>query len=319
MADIKIEEILGISRSRYSELFRDPRFGLGIAKHLASKHSLPGDISRKTEGSSLVFEVGKELFLKATPPFFADSFDVELAANQLVASRLTVRTPEILFHGEIENWKYLVSKRVPGIQAALVYRDLSRADLDSVATDLGALIKSYRAVDTGSFEGSFGTWKAYLDERLKNQRSVHLAKGNSLEWVDKICSFVASLASDLVALGPARLIHADLNREHIMLDQIGGRYRVVGLLDLADSMMAPMELEYVLPFLDVFRGSSVLQRRVMNESGFKEKIEPDRFSKLLLALTLQNRFMAFHDWFQPELKSGATTLEEIAFKSFPPH
>jgi hygromycin-B 7''-O-kinase len=247
-----------------------------------------------------------------------DSFDAELAVSQLVTGQLSVKTPEILLHGKIENWKYLVSKRVPGVQAARVYRDLSPADFEYLASDLGVLINSYRAIRVDSFERNFGTWEKFLEERLKNQRSVHLAKGNSREWVQKICSFVEIHHNDLIALGPPVLVHADLNREHIMLEQVGGRYRIVGLLDLADSMKAPAELEYTLPFLDYFRGSSGLQKRLLSASGYKMTSEPEKFSKLLLALTLQNRFMAFHDWFRPELKSGVSTLEEIAFKVFPP-
>jgi len=38
----------------------------------------------------------------------------------------------------------------------------------------------------------------------------------------------------------------------------------------------------------------------------------------MMALTLQNRFIAFHDWFDREINKGANSVEEIAASIFPP-
>ncbi len=222
-------EFFELDEPEYSRNFRSPEFGLPVVKHLVSQLSLPGELKRVLEGSSLVFEVGADLFLKLTPPFFLDSFDAELAASELVKGQLEVAIPEILFHGQIENWKYLVSRRVPGTQAKHLYSALNAGELEHLASDLGALIRKYRRIDARSFERTFGPWEKYLKDRLARQESIHLAKGNSPEWVAKITEFVSERAAALTGLGPPVLVHADLNRDHVMLKQIGGQWRMVGL------------------------------------------------------------------------------------------
>jgi hypothetical protein len=36
-----------------------------------------------------------------------------------------------------------------------------------------------------------------------------------------------------------------------------------------------------------------------------------------MAFALQNRFMAFHDWFAAEMKGGAESIDDIARAVFP--
>jgi hypothetical protein len=81
-------------------------------------------------------------------------------------------------------------------------------------------------------------------------------------------------------------------------------------------MKAPTEVEFILPFLDYFRGRPELQNRLLRESGYSIEGDPREFSKLLLALTLQNRFMAFYDWFDREIPT-VKTLDDLALRVFP--
>ena len=244
--------ILEVQRTEYEQRFLDPEFGLELARAIIPRHPLPTEIRRKTEGSSLIFELGPELFLKIVPPFFTDSFSAELAATTLASGRLSVKIPEIVLTGKIENWNYLVSRRVPGIQSSRVFQNLQEDDLQPIAKDLGSLLRQLHSIEAPEFERNYGTWESFLKERLRNQRSVHLARDNPPEWVEKICSFVDEQASNLLKLTPPVFLHADLNRAHVMLDQVKDRWRVVGLLDFADAMKGPKEFDFILPFLDFF-------------------------------------------------------------------
>jgi hygromycin-B 7''-O-kinase len=310
-------DLLKIQRAEYEQRFRDPEFGLELAHAILPRHALPTEIRRKTEGSSLVFELGPELFLKIVPPFFADSFSAELTATALATGRLRVKTPEIVLHGKLESWDYLVSRRVPGKQASSIFGSLKEDDLRSIAEDLGSLLRELHAIEAPAFERDYGPWETFLRDRLQNQRAHHLARGNFEEWVERICAFVAAQTPRMLELAPPVFLHADLSQAHVMLDQVNGHWRIVGLLDFADAMKGPREIDFILPFLDFFRGRSSLQKQLLEAYGYGAIADRESFSELLLALTLQNRFMAFHDWFKTELESGATSLPALARKVYP--
>ena len=83
-------------------------------------------------------------------------------------------------------------------------------------------------------------------------------------------------------------------------------------------MNAPIEMDAVLPILCFFRGKEAFQRKIFESARITPKFSGHHHSNIMMALALQNRFIAFHDWFDRELQRGANTLEEIAASCFPP-
>ena len=150
-----------------------------------------------------------------------------------------------------------------------------------------------------------------------NSTAIHLDRGNTPEWSQKISRFVNEQGSALRSLGQAKLIHADLNHEHLMLEDVNNEWRVTGVLDFADSMNAPIEMEFILPIVCFFKGKPELQRLVWEGAEYRPKFNPNEYSNVMMALALQNRFIAFHDWFDREIDKGAKSVEEVAAMIFP--
>jgi hygromycin-B 7''-O-kinase len=296
---------LRVSQDEYRRRFRDPAFGAGLAEVVRTRHGLPGRLVRQVEGSNLVFRAGDGPWLKLTPPFWLDAFEAEVRATAAVAGRLPARVPELLATGELEDWRYLVSAHVPGVQAQALLTELTAAEREALADDLGAFMRAFHQVEIGSFERTFGPWPRYLEQRLATPHEA------PTPWPAQIDRLVARHRDALRALGPPVLIHADLTAEHVMLEQIAGRWRLSGVLDLADAMPAPAELDLIAPFVELFRGQSALQSRLARAAG----LEP-LGAELTMALALQHRFMRFQHWFEPELAGGCGTIEEVAAAVF---
>ena len=191
-------------------------------------------------------------------------------------------------------------------------------NVKTFAKDIGRVIKNIQSIKSDGFERDFGPWKTYLENNLKNQEEIHLNRGETSEWSQKISKFVNLQAELLRALGPAKLVHADLNHEHLMLEEINSEWRITGVLDFADSMNAPIEMEFILPIVCFFKGKPELQRLVWEGAEHKPQFDSAQYSNMMMALTLQNRFIAFHDWFDREIDKGAKSVEEIAAIIFPP-
>ncbi len=316
MPDIAIDQLLKIDEKSYRQYFRDPDFGIGLATQVARSSDLVEKPVRVTEGSSLVFSVGSR-FLKLTPPFFGDSLAAEINATKLIGNQLPFHIPLIVADGAVQDWKFVITEAVPGVAAKDVMKKMTPATVIEFAKDIGQIIKAIRTLSIAGFERDFGTWDKYLASQLKNQKSIHLARGNSEAWADSISNYVNLHKGLLENLGEAKLIHADLNHEHLMMDERDGRWRIVGVLDFADAMNAPVEMELVLPILCFFKGNVLAQRELVRASGAEFALLSSNYSELMMTLTLQNRFIALHDWFAREIRQGATSIEEIAGAVFP--
>jgi hygromycin-B 7''-O-kinase len=306
---------LGVTEADYRRRFRDPAFGADLAEIVAARHALARPLVRKVEGSNLVFRTGDGEWLKITPPFFADAFDAEISATALVEGRLPLPVPGIRLIGALEGWRYLVSGHVPGVAMGDLLGVLGEGDLERIADELGAFIAAFHATPPAGFERSFGPWPRYLQACLNHAEALHRGRGNSPEQVADIVRFLGPRRAWLESLGPRVLIHADLTDEHVLLTEAGGRWRVSGVLDLADAMVAPAELDLIAPLLGLFRGQAGPQRRLIAAVGVE--LPKDDQPGALMALALQHRFMHFHDWFRAEIASELTNVAGIAAAVFP--
>jgi len=114
---------------------------------------------RKVEGSNLVFRAGEGPWLKICPPFWPDAFDAEIRVTKAVQGRLPARVPAIIETGELEDWRYLVTAHVPGIQIEEVLESLDEADLERIAAELGQFMRAFHAVAVPGFERPFGPFR----------------------------------------------------------------------------------------------------------------------------------------------------------------
>jgi hygromycin-B 7''-O-kinase len=315
--DFRMDDIRTISELEYGRRFHEPTFGRELAEALRARHRLPEPLTRKIEGSNLVFRIGDSRWLKITPPFFAESLDAELQITRAVEGKLPVPVPNILQTGELDGWRYIISANVPGVQIEHVISEFAEADFEAVAVDLGEFMACFHKVRIPGFDRDYGPWHAYLKRGIREAQQIHLSRGNSLDWATQIAELLARHHDQLVRLGPPMLVHADLTPEHVLLHRVNGLWRVCGILDVADAMLAPAELDATVPMLDIFRGRRNPQQRLLREAGIALTAEGERFSLLFMAISLLHPFSFFHDWFSPEIASGFSRIADIASVVFP--
>ena len=265
---------------------------------------------RKLEGSSLVFRAGAGPWLKLTPPYWAHDVEAELRASAAVAGRLPARIPELIESGALEDWRYLISADVPGEPFQSLEDELDPLEREQLAEDLGAFMGAFHAVAAPDLGRP--AWADYLRARLDHPAGAHAARGTAQIWLDPIAAFLGRRRAALESLGPPVLIHADLTAEHVMLDRRGGRWRLSGVLDLADSTTAPAELDLVPPLVELFRGEGELQSRLAAACGVQlGGPQPT------MAIAMQHRFFRFDEWFAGEIADGYGTVEAVAAAAFP--
>lgn len=312
-----LNEIINISQVDYQKFFFNPDFGLILAKEILKTENINLTLLRVVQGSNLVFELGDNLYLKISPPFYKHAFEAEIQALSYFDSSFDYEIPKIIKHGEFENWRYLISKKVNGFQIHSVYKDFNYEDKLQLAYDLGKMLLKIHTLKNNNFKNLSYNWNESIKDNINNCMKIQLSRGNSLDLSQKISDFVENHKSKILSLDTINLTHADVNHEHIMVTKINDRWKLTGLIDFADSIIAPKEIDYVLPFLDLFKGSYSLQNNLLKGSKYIKKYDGRDFSYFLMILILQNRFIAFHNWFSKELSTGLASIEKIAETVYP--
>lgn len=306
----------GVDEAAYRKrFFDDPDFGLAEARALADGAGFAHlALTRVREGSSLVFALGDARFLKLTPPFYAESHAAERDAMLRVGHRLApLAVPTIERTGARGDWPWLISRRVPGAPLRSRLKRLDAAARDRLVVEIGGAAVAIRSIPLAGYERAFGPWERSLAECLPKLAEIHGARGCPPAWASRIQAWVGARAALLRdGLSEPRFTHADLNGEHLLVDGDG---RLSGVIDFADAMRAPPEVELLLPCLDFFRGDAGRQDALFAAAGLE--LAGRERSEALLALALVNRFIDFQDWFSKELRAGVGTLEDLAEAVFP--
>lgn len=299
----------------YRSRFHEPTFALDAAIAIAKKHGLPGAARRTFDGSNLVFAFDG-CWMKICPPFWAAAYQAELSALKEWFGRLTVETPKLIAAGDHEGWRYLVTTHVAGKPYIQMRSSLTEGEHAALADDVGRLIGSLSHIGRLGLYCEGRGWREYAQNAIANAERIHLGRGCSADWSKRISSFLSTMKDIVLGLPCSSTVHADLNHAHLLFDADSSRLR--GAIDFADAIDAPVEVDFLLPFLDCFRGSAVLQRRAIAASGRVFTLSGADFSNGLMALMLLNRFIRFDEWFDIEIARLATTeIEAIAAVVFP--
>lgn len=300
----------------YSAEFKNLKFGEEDAFEIFNKLKIPSHgLTRKVEGSSLLFRV-QDQWLKITPPFWSDSFRTEIKLLRHFENRLSFNIPKILHHGKHHDWDFAISTNVTGSCYADIVSKFNDRDRDHLVEDLTHLNKQLFSIEPVQIPRDFGTWSQLAANRIKEGATFHRRKGVSEFWIQQIDSLLSEVGDALLKLEDYRVIHADLNHEHILFEERKG-WRLSGVIDFADGMLAPKEIEMILPFLVFFRGQGERQKSLFIKSGLDPESYAVPISRLMMGLTLCNRFLHFEEWFSREIKKeGLKDIRDISDRVF---
>jgi hypothetical protein len=185
----------------------------------------------------------------------------------------------------------------------------------SFAQQIGGLIGAISHLSPLGLPCDGSHWPEFAHHQVEHAAHLHRKRSHSQVWPQQIAEFLKRNAHLVLKLSNLRTVHADINENHLLFD--GATSEIGGLIDFADAMDAPSELEFVLPFVCFFKGNHALQQRAIKASGVPYGFSQQDYSNGMMALTLMNRFICFEEWFDVELSSGAASIEEVARMVYP--
>ena len=173
------------------------------------------------------------------------------------------------------------------------------------------MIKDLRLVSLEGLEALALDWEAFVRDGVA-MRDAELSEVH-IELDDSISSYInSSPLSRSEGFRPVLLL-SDITREHIMVNQVGASWRLVGYVDFGDAMIGPPEYELVAPGVDMVRGDRGLVRELLVAVGYSGDQLNGELQHRLMSCTLIHRYLTLADLMSLIPKAAAaTTVDELA-------
>ena len=254
--------------------------------------------------SGVVFSVGDSLVLKMCPPLWSEKIDIEKEAL-LRASRSQIPVAKMEGAGELEGWKYLLMQRLPGKALDRCWQDIPHRDKELLVNRIGMTVKVLHSASPGRLPHIVEDWESFVRRQVKT--CVERNEGSDVRpiLVRQIPDYVAQYTTPNPE--DRSLLHTEMTLGVWRVDEIGGAWQIVGLLDFGDALYGDPHAEFFATY------HSDLQRAYYRGYGLDGRAEIREFQNRLLANFLLHRYVNLEWLFRRDPDSfRAETLEQLA-------
>ncbi|MEO1335451.1 MAG: aminoglycoside phosphotransferase family protein, partial [Myxococcota bacterium] len=252
------------------------KHGLDVgAPDSASGSAVDWAPQRFSTGSLPVYALGPDHVLKLFPPDEFAFYCTEVAALRAVAAQLDIPTPKVLFADQHFGWPYILMTRCLGEPMRTAAARIERASLQSLMHQLGRTLAQLHAVpvrEKASRQGGAvpNDWSSFVAEQRRTAVDRQRAHGLPSHWLDQIPAFLNRVTDD--DLGHDRvLLHTEVMREHVLVDQVDGHWRCTGLIDFEPAMIGPAIYDFASVGLFVTETDRGLFDAVLDGYGQTER------------------------------------------------
>jgi Ser/Thr protein kinase RdoA (MazF antagonist) len=255
-------------------------------------------------GTNAVFVVNRDdptvspFVVKIYAPFCLEDFHLERALHPLLTERIpTLHVPHLLGRGTLVgemDWPYILLSFLPGRPIREVRSEIPPHQMRAIARALGRQIGALHALPTEILRGldvDLQAWDRYVEGRV--EQSVRELRDKQIlppHVIDEIPDFVRTLLA--CETSPEHvLVNGDLTQDHLLLAERDGTWAISGLIDFADSLIAPRTYEWIALWFGALDRDPAALRAFM--TGYDPEITLDAaFYQRVLAFTFLHEFGA---------------------------
>ena len=269
----------------YSRHFNDEVWRQAVAT-ICARHHLPvKSLRRSLQGENIIFFADERFVVKIFAPF-RDNYSRETTALAFAQGKLSIRTPELICTGEIENWQYLVMTRIGGQASREVWASIRLQDRLEIASRLGVAMRELHAHAAQLGTALDRDWRGFIENQARDSVERQRVCGANPEWLESLPAYIAQRLPLLPAMFKPVFLHGDIHAGNLLLEVESGRWRIAGLIDFGDSLCGFQEYEFVAPGVLMLQGSSELQRALLLAYGYKESELDEELRARLMLLTV---------------------------------
>jgi hygromycin-B 7''-O-kinase len=319
-----VERPIFTSREDYGPRFTDPTFWRPYVEAICARHELGpcAELRAGLPGTNPVFIVDETYAVKLYVNLFngAVSYPVERTTYELIARAPGLPAPALIVAGDLFDlaggwpWPYIVTQAIPGL--SLGESQVSYADRLALAAWLGPVVRRIHALpldEAGPLRRTWGDFAAFLAAQRAAAAATHARWGRlPARLVAQIDDYLLDVDELIDRTEPPALIHADLNRDHVLGEMVDGAWRPSGVIDFGDVKIGDRMYELVALHLGLFDADRRLLRAFLDTYGFDAALRRD-FVRRAMAMTLLFEFDTLGEIVESvPSAAAAASLEELA-------
>lgn len=273
--------------------------------------------SRLPGGSLPVIGLGPRAVVKLFPPCYADEARREADVLGALGGVLSVPTPTLLAVGVCDGWRYVVMSRLPGALWSTVDDRLSARDRLALARVLGqATAELHQRPATFDWPGR--DWPPFIRAQRAGAAARQARMGLDPGLVKQIEPFLAQHLDPFVGQEPIALLHTEIMREHLFIEQASRGWRASGLFDFEPARLGRPEYDLASVGLFVAAGDASIFHAFLDGYGLPSSARNPALQRRCLGWALVHEYSNL-PWYLRRLPptGGADTLDALARRWWP--
>lgn len=272
------------------------------------------DPSRFDEGSVPVFAVDGHV-AKLYPPSCGPAYENELAVLRHIAGALPLETPRVRAAAPLEGWHFIVMSRIPGRPLGDCYDSIPGARRRELFRDLGEAIGTLHRLPTVPLPHD--DWMGILETRRAGCLARHRRLGLGDAWLERIEPFLDEVLPELDLGGTGALLHTELMRGHVFVDERDGRFELSGLIDFEPSQVGPAEYELASVGLFLSEGDGEAWSAFLDGLGVPAGDRGAPLARRSMAWALLHRYANLRWWLErAPARSPRGSFDDLALEWF---
>lgn len=265
--------------------FNDPQWR-AVAENICRRHRIPfSNLHRSPQGESVVFLVDDRFIIKIYIPYKTGMERERLA---LESARTSLKIPEIVAFGELENYKYLVTTQIHGeLMTREIWLKLARREQIEILARLAEGLKTLHRSDTSKIDFD---WRAFVRRQAETCFERQQACGVNEKVLAAIPAYLEKNLPLLETDFREVFLHGDVHFGNLRLRRINGEWQISGLFDFADSLKGAREYDFLAVGVLMIQGQGELQREFFRRFDYADAEINETLRNRLMLLTM------FYEW-----------------------
>jgi hygromycin-B 7''-O-kinase len=256
---------------------------------IAREHDVSVEHIECLDGSNLVVGVSPDHVIKLIPLIYRREYEGELGGLTHVTGTFPVRTPQICASGALGSWSYIVMTRLPGEPLGRHLDSLNCSEMRDIVYIIGATLRALHAIPPPT-AGLISTesWNEFVAKQSLLCVDRQIGWGVHERLVE---GFPNCLAQANLADAPDRaVLHADLTSWNVMVENLGGRWKVSGIIDFADARIGAPVYDLSPPALVIARSDRDLFHTFLDGYGVEKEARNETLQNQLMAAVILHPF-----------------------------
>ncbi len=275
------------TEEEYEKISQNEELCQSVLETIKERHKLSGSIFRYKDGTQIVSALGDNYVVKVFAPISQKNADNEIHFLEYLSGKMSLETPELLVHGKIDNWPYLVMRKLPGTLLKDIWPSFLEKEQISLCQDIGKATKELHQVPFQGTDSDKAKWQKFVSQQQRACLEKQKKLGLSEKWLKEISFYTQKMPEHKEKLV---LLHTELMLDHLLVKEENGTWKLSGLIDFEPSMPGHHEYEFSSVGVFISQGNSRKWRAFLEAYGYSLGDLDENFSHRIMCYLLLHRY-----------------------------